>query len=309
MILAPDFDPLKSGALSPSLSDFKLRACIDWIELRVTLAKASQGAPVHSRLPESWGNSYVTPLGANKRSSTVFTLRVQDPGSPDELLAQAQKLALVDIRIQAVEVALDAYPRRAEHRQDLLVFGALYMLRHQARPPTGTPRITVPGRYRAGVQQRDALGALRDGYSINTGALKAPHSSRCYVKTSDSKPGQPAHQSLADPAEHRARLEVTLRDSECPFSTLDEWRAFRFETLAEHFAMVLPVDMPSSLTGQMYDWITQLGRPADDEKRKNHRRQSRPATRRDIALNQRIRNALKALTTKSKAKPRNAEIR
>lgn len=308
MILAPDFDPLKSGALSPSLSDFTLRARIDWIELRVTLAEPSQPRQIRSRLPESWGKPYVTPE-ERPESSTVFTLRVQDPGGTDELLAQAQQLALVDIKIQAVEVALDAFPRRPADSHDQLALGALYMLRHQARPPTGTPRITVPGRYRAAVQQREALSALRDGYSINTGALKAPHSSRCYVKTSDSKPGQPAHQSLADPTEHRARLEVTLRDSECPFSTLDEWRAFRFETLAEHFAMVLPVDTDSPLTGQMYDWITQLGRPADDEKRKNHRRQSRPATRRDIALNQRIRNALKALTTKSKAKPRNAEIR
>jgi len=301
-------DSLKSGALSPSLSDFKLRACIDWIELRVTLAKASQPRQIRSRLPESWGKPFVTPE-ERRESSTVFTLRVQDPRGPDELLAQAQQLALVDIRIQAVEVALDAYPCKAENRHDQLAFGALYMLRHQARPPAGTPRITVPGRYRAGVQQRDALGALRDGLSINTGALNSPHSSRCYVKTSDSKPGKPAYQSLADPAEHRARLEVTLRDSACPFSTVNEWRAFRFETLAEHFAMVLPVDTASPLTGQMYDWVTQLGRPADDEKKQSHRRQSRPATRRDSGLNQRIRNALTALTARSKAKPRNAEIR
>lgn len=297
------------------LAGLRLRAVVDWVELRVRLARPSQAQHVRNRMPAAWHLPYVTPEG-DRNSSRVFTFRVQDPPGPDTILLQAQALCFpkhaaieaCDIDVVGVEVSIDAYDGIGDF--DRLAQVAHHFHRHHGKPPKGGVRITevhrgkapegegcAPERrhYRAAARPADVLSALRAGFTINAGAQKADHRARYYVKRHDSQ-GAESYAELS-PEDWRARFEVTLVGDAVPFRDLAGWRAFRFEELTGHFALRQSTVHPDD--GMLYLLRKEqgrLGRPDCAEKRAAHRRQTVVRTRADSVANERIRSCLRRLT-------------
>jgi hypothetical protein len=246
------------------------------------------------------------------RPARVIDITIQDPGTPDAFMRAVQAIAPPgngpilesDIQILAVEIALDAYPRTPADRAGL-VDVTLHLFRQIAHPPAGMPRITCPGkRYQAAALQRDVRRALELGYSINLGEIGTNFTMRAYFKNYDSK----ADESYAGllPEEYRARLEVTLSGDRLPFTTIAEWRDFRFETLGGYFAMTRATP-GSPMVAMLLGQLAQLGNPLDTIKQTQHRRTNKRSTRRDTVLNQRIADALRALTKRTAAPANEAE--
>lgn len=282
------------------LDEFKLKAVIDWVSVRLRLNSPSQHRHVRNRLARVFGNIYVTAC-EDETSSRLFEFRVQNPLSADQFLQDVQAVrrpgdGLVteaDVEILGVEIALDCYLAGSNREQ--LARAATHLLRHHARPPSGPLRITEPGHFRTVATSRELFQAMLDGFSANTGWPGDDFRTRGYVKTTDGLPNAryaPLHQD-----EHRARFEATLMNGLSPFSSIASWRAFQFQQLSTRFAMCVSA-AETDLEKELHARSPQLGRAQDaPRKRPSDRRQRRVATRRDIDLNERIRGALRALTT------------
>lgn len=282
-----------------ALADFKLRAAVDWLSVVVTTTTPTQGRHLHDRLPPEWrAHAEPQPLdGETDSTCTRFELTIQDPPTASAIVQALLLAQAAPHGIKAIEIALDLHQRQPGDLEQL-VQAAYHLHRHHAKPPTGTPRITEPRHYRAAARPSDIITALRSGFTINTGTQDAPYRTRCYVKTHDSST-QGRYEPLP-PAQHCARLEVTLSGPACPVATLADLAAFRFETLARHFAQVTPTAPSSPLAGLLFDQLPQLGTPADAKARAQHRRQSRACTRRDTVVNKRIHDALRRLSSSRK---------
>lgn len=293
------------------LAGFRLVAGVDWVQAVVKLRKPTQHRHVRTRLQAAGlVAGRVEHIDApHDRPTRVVAVRIQDPGTPDAFMAAFQHVAPPgngpilesDVQITGVEIALDAHPK-TQVEQPRITDAALYLFRHLARPPVGTPRITSPGHFRAAAALKgDTRRALADGWTINMGEQGADYVARCYVKRADSIPGH-AYAPLPQD-QHCARLELRLQGQCLPFATVAQWRALRFEKLARSFAMVTDPTPRNSMAALLQDQMVKinapLGKPLDPAKHTQHRRVSRRGVRRDSALNQRVADALRALTKRT----------
>lgn len=228
---------------------------------------------------------------------------MQNPPCPDQFMLDVQAMVRpgdppiqeCDISIIGIEIALDAYYRTGD--REALARAVLHMLRHQAHPPAGAPRICGQGWWSEAESIEQVLRALlNDPITINMGARGADHTSHSYLKTYDTVNGQ-AYLEL--PRElWRARMENTFRGAAMPFTTISGWQDFKFESLAkDRFALVQPDPNCTPLARLMLNRKIQLGRRPDTYKRRaSDRRQGGVWTVRDSVINDSIRQALRALT-------------
>ena len=290
------------GTASSALNNFTFRAALDWVEFEVTLPSVSQFRHVQDRMLEVWGKTYLTPLGVPE-STRRFRFRRNNPPGPDQFMRELQSMVKAgdppitecDVRVLGIEVALDAYIEGSDHQA--LAQAAMHFLRHQAHPPAGLPRITGKGYVHEPKTPQEALQALsHEKISINMGKKGADHTARVYVKNYDSMDG--VQYAPLPPEQWRARFENTLQGAAVPFTTIQGWRCFKFEKgLADHFALVTLDATPNSLPALMKDRLIQLGRRPDSPKRRPSDRRGRaPYTQRDVKTNDKIRQALRALT-------------
>lgn len=295
--------------------NYRFRAVIDWVKVRVTLSSPSQFRHVQDRLLTIFGKLYIVACEGNA-SSLRFDITFQDPGGP-ALIMQGLQSALQgdgpalkesDVQVIGLELALDLY----SHTNDpaSLAVAALHMAVHHAHPP-GRARVTRPKQYFVPVNKREILAELDAGYTLNAGAKNASHTCRYYVKRQDTIDGVP-YETLPL-SKHRARFENTWQgDLTPPFKTMAEWRNFRFESLSERFALVATTPT-TGMAALLQVRSTQLGRTLDktgDKPRHpdamaksrlpNYRRQKAPNTQRDTVTNEKMRQALRNLTDRSK---------
>lgn len=284
------------------LAAFKPRAVVDWVIIRFTTPRPTQYQHLRNRMPPEW-RAHAKPIGKNTNSCREWLLTIQDPPHASAIarVLRGQGVDPFDVGIEALELAIDWYPRSQEARAEL-ARAAHHLVRHLACPPSGTPRTTEPGHYRAAARPRDTLRALSDGFTVNMGAQEANHCARFYVKRHDS--GQAgAYRDLPE-AQHRARGEVTLSGEALPIKTLADLASFKFEALAKYLHQ-RKVTTPKTQAGALYrQEVQQWGRPIDAKKRASRRRQSSRATEADSTANEWIYNALRGLTRARK----NAEI-
>lgn len=276
---------------------------MDWLELVVELPAPSQFRHVQARAPAHWGKVFIDPLDG-ETSSRKFRLRVQDPGPPSQVLRELQSLSASgpipaeNVAVTGLEIAVDFIPETDEQHPHLAQV-ATHLHEHLARPPDGPHRLLQQGRYQAAAGRQSIIAALAEGRTLVIGERNAADRARFYVKVCDTRDGQ-SYAPLPH-AQHTARMERTLTGPACPVATLADWRAFRFETLAEQFAMVLPTQDAAPLTVTIRTaYGPALGRPDDPKKRTGHRRQSARATRRDTPLDAQIRQALRDLTERTR---------
>lgn len=247
----------------------------------------------------------------------TFRTTIQNPTGPDALMRTVQALAPPgsgpiresDITIVEVETSIDAKPTAPADR-DQLVDAALHFAHHHANPP-GNFRIVrgaghVHGNTAPASQAPFKLALLAGDNTINAGwyadTVKCetwgdPFRLRVYVKKYDTVPGA-SYQALP-PKQHTARIEAILSGSLCPFTTVSEWRAFKFESLTPYFRQVRSTPA-SQIAALSQGWLAALGQPTDTDKQGRHRRNSRAGTARDTDLNRRIYRTLTRFTERQK---------
>jgi len=175
------------------------------------------------------------------------------------------------------------------------------------------PRPEKPlGRCPAVESPAHAQRALKHGLGIHQGAAPHKKTGKCkdavgqhfYVKTTDTAKDGESHAPLP-PTKWRARMEDRLQCDDpqkhppLPFDTIAAWRTFRFATLAERFALVIPKPPHSPMIALCREQhATQFGHIPGDFIL--GRRQSANYTRRDSVTNDKIRQVLTALDSPAK---------
>ena len=237
--------------------EFKVRACVDWVKLRVQLARASEGGKLRTRLHSMFGVSHAAPLykGAGN-AATEFELTVQAPKS---------MLALVALRafleqeyglrsgptITGIEIAIDWSHRtndlRSLHAQTL-------QLMHSVMPPvSNNPRMSKHSRdndcyllpHRRGLEIDKTLYIGNDGDDLFW---------RAYFKCTDDiweGDHQEREARKLDPKDYRARIEVRIKGEKLlalGLSSLADLKGYKFERLQGarlfRFGRFLASDMP-----------------------------------------------------------------
>ena len=182
-----------------------------------------------------------------------------------------------------------------------------------ADPP---PSLDKPPRERPAVQSPNhARRELKRGLGIHQGAAPDKKTGTCkdavgqhyYVKTTDTVKGGKSHAQLP-PSKRRARMEDRmqcdgLEHPPLPFDTIGAWRTFRFATLSDQYALVMPkpartpaIELCREQHGIQFGHI-----PGGFIK---GRRRSPNYTLRDTATNDRIRMALRSLDSPVKLSKR-----
>ena len=293
--------------------EFRFKAVIDWVRLRVTLDSPSQFRHVQNRLLPIFGKLHVKACDGND-SSLRFDITFQDPEGPNSIMRGLQKVygqTLQESAVQVIglELALDVYSRTNDPAS--LAAAALHMYVHHAHPPAGSARTTKPKQFFVPATKREIFAEVDAGYTLHKGDKNASHTCRYYVKRQDTIDGVPY--APLPLAKHRARFENTWRgDLTPPFKTLAEWRGFRFESLSEQFSLVTATPT-FGMAALLQRAKTQLGRSLDKNDQEirhpdamaksqlpNYRRKGAPYTQRDTPTNQKIRQALRNLTDRSK---------
>lgn len=300
---------MASGSIPALLVDaYTFHACVDWIELEIRTAAATNPQTIRDHFPPSlhFGEGEiprVEPIGGlpNGTAST-FRFKVQQPPSAAAVEAGLRDLAgrfpLLEVpTVTAVEVACDL--RSIQRDADELVDAAHYLQwghrlacfrQPGGKPPlwrvvergTGPVNAADPRFTRSFV--RDAL-AHRPASLLTGDRDERPVLLRVYVKEADNA-GRTTYPASA-------RFEARLTDEALPFRTVAEWAAFRFELLAPGY----------------FSWLTcppdRRHEVASDERAQLMVRAGDPVLpgqpmldgwRPHEALNRRVRRALQRLT-------------
>ena len=292
------------------IKKLQVTARVDWVEIRITLPRASQPRHIRNRMPKNWGKPpYVTAETEDiSRTALSFIFRVQDPTGPDQLLKDAQCLVqpgeppLTDesIEIIGVEVALDVAPTDRDCDTKWLAEMLTNLLVFKARFPGGSRPLRVTPPNDPGFKPREVrvlsqiTEAVEHGWSMNAGDQDASYRMRAYAKTYDTVDGESYKTLPVD--KHRARIETTLTGNEVPFKSLGEWRTFEFDSLrTKHFSW-RKRDLKS-----IAQWVVLLDRffragRVDGRKIGTSRRNTNPNTKVDTVFGQAIKNAFEKLS-------------
>lgn len=129
------------------LPDFKLKAVVDRIRVKVMLRNPSQPRYLQDRTAEVWGKTYFFSVG---ETDTTWEFWIQDPAGPTQFMRDVQAMrgpgeppiTEDQIRITGIELAIDAY--HPSNDPEILACAALHFIRHRERLADGLPRIPIP---------------------------------------------------------------------------------------------------------------------------------------------------------------------
>lgn len=252
------------------LDQFRCRAVIDWIELRVRTGRPTQFQHLQKRIEPLVGRTpWVRAVSAGPgRVASAFIIRIQEPTV--DVLANVEKelarrFGTDEVIVSAVEVSVDFTPKTASEqaRAQMVAILALHHLPKQDvttncsdRPRIAWGRGPNATRHLVGwnasstildVQLRacpDHDFGLRLDATVYSGSRNASPRWRIMEKILDSQnPADSAARVLAD-HEKRCRIEVTLHENE-----LERWkvrgisdlRALSFSRLqGDYFHFALP---------------------------------------------------------------------
>lgn len=210
---------------------FTYKASIDWVEFYLStkepttfsVIKRLSGAKYVKRLNEFPGGS-----------ATAFSLRVHDLKSwvqLEEILAHinANKPLSFAPWFTGLEVSLDAFSM--EHKEDDLIEKTAEFYWLLQKPSSSNHRTAGADRFSAEAirNHKSNMRKIPMGQSIYISSQKDdPISQRIYYKTTNNNAALPVEL-------HSARYEITLQFGECPFRSLEDAKAYRFEKLAKWF--------------------------------------------------------------------------
>jgi len=281
---------------APDYGCFRFNCAVDFIMVRVELAQASNGWSVR----EATGVTYAHPLdkGAGGAAST-FVMRFDDPGSWAGVHQRLDALRVLkgfksEPQLAEIEVSFDAYSRGMDHAELLGMTERFFKFSNMCSDNARLVRKDgdeVVGPYYV---SSDLLTLkLKQGYIVAVGNVADHVRQRIYLKTTDR-----AGAVHLKPQQHRARIEVTLKDDMLPFTSLAQASAFKFETLNEWFRFRKP--RPGLLLSPVQ--LLMLRRhPALGSRVRCKRKNFHGWTAADRALSDRAYDALRYLTQKMNA--------
>lgn len=297
---APIATTLPSHVPHP-LQKFRLKADIDWVDVVVEFSQPTNFHWVRTRLPQGFNNARVYPPEERPENCRSFKVRILDPRNPAHVENMIRQLdpwpALFEperVRVVGVGVSLDALPRGMGGLDEFVV-AAEHLLRHQAHPPMGRPVISGPGGDVAAALRREVRTALGEGFTISCG--DEHRRGRVYVKRQDTQVGENSR-PLPEHA-WSVRMEAALTGPLCPFHSLEQWSNYQFKDLVPYFRFVKQLAPKTALLGLLRDHMVRLGKPRDFAGLSNDRRSRRQGICSDGQLNQRIMNALRALSRRT----------
>ena len=203
----------------------------------------------------------------------------------------------------AIEISFDAYSKGAS-RDELAELAARFH-KYQTYPVSGNRRFS--GRWRGDVDGLSACDRTRrmisQGRVINIGNKTDVQSQRIYYKTTDDG-GRPLPDS-----QHRARIEITLKEVIPPVQIFRECSQMRFESHSRFFRFRMLKDDLDPITRIAAERADQIGerkqrwRAKKDQTGYSGDRLYSLATQADVALNNHARNALRNLSQRWQAQP------
>lgn len=290
----------------------RLEAVVDWAELIIHLSGRTNGWTLNEWASQNLGiSAYFDPQDEGLgRAASTFIFRIQDPANWDSVanalcrIEEAYPFSLPPT-LTSMEIALDAYIEGAS--RDELATHVFHRYRHMRHPTSLNQRFS--GRYKGDKEEvtvRDSHRLLREGRNIVIGEFGHKHKSkpadpitmRLYVKTKDQN-----NKVELIPSQWRSRWEITLRRDAMPFSTIEDARGFKFESLSEHFYTCIDQKENQSVLDKII-WAAKRQLGAKRDKPVMRRRKYPSGTIADAAENDAAYQALKKLTRSMNPKPR-----
>lgn len=286
-------------------SSFRFRAVVDWIEVEIQTGKTTNRQTVQRAFNEALRlaaglNIWTEPRDANEGGgASCFSVRIHDVErytDIDRLLKEVgAKLSLSPgFKINKIELALDAYC-------DDPATQAARFYKFMTHPVSDNRRMyhDQAGTVKAMPRTSEAIARhLSEGWQIGIGNRTDERYQHIYFKTTDT------HQGERQEVEHCARIEVRLSGAALPCQAHDDWRQFKFETLAQYFRFTKLKDSLEPLIQTVAEAQDQIGerraRKRNHEGRESGTRLHSRATQADTELNSKARNALRELSARWK---------
>ena len=209
-------------------NDFRFKAMVDYIDIRVTLQEPSLVSHMKKYTGLNWVKAKDPGPGS---AATVFDLRIQDPKHYSDIEAVIQRLekekpfSFAPV-VSCIEVSLDSYPHDLETPLRALA-ECVVNWTGQHQYPAGERRIYDDLARGMPFNRKSAIRAVLEGCIIGMGHKDNDHYQRAYYKTTYK-----AGKIHLPPEERRIRFENTHKGQTLPVTAFDDLRSFSFEKLA-----------------------------------------------------------------------------
>ncbi len=227
-------------------SNYRFRAEVDWIELRIVTISPTNFQTVRRRL----GIGFAAPKYSGAGGAcTEFSVRFQTPKSWADIDESLKKLTVdhplaKPASVTGIEIALDAYSI-CQARGELVKMTARFY--------HGATQLVSDNR-RASKRKGESHGLetlpqlqnlIAEGYNIYIGSRTDPERQHIYLKETDNSTTLPPHQQ-------RARTEFTLEGEKLPTQSFSDWQEHDFTTFAPYFKFRnLKTDLPPMIAVPM----------------------------------------------------------
>ncbi len=211
-------------------SEFNYQVSIDWIEFKIQTLEPTNFQTIRRLLAASYVQALTKTAGG---SSNTFSLRIYDVTSWATLKRQFERLKSTKpihaLSISAIEISFDAYCNGPYNKTQLIKQTAdFYFSMSKFSSANRRSASDFKGSADAVFSYTSITRAIENSRTLYIGNNFDPVSQRVYFKITDKNAKLPA-------SKHCARYEITLRDSACPFTNLDEASTFKFTSLAKWF--------------------------------------------------------------------------
>lgn len=284
--------------------DYRFRAEIDWIGVKIRTLKSTNFQTVRNRLEAPYVETFDEGSGG---AASEFHIKFYSPKNWQEIDRALERLThdhplAGPAEVTGIEIAFDAYSKRNDRKELAKMTSKFY--RSLTRPVSENQRIT-PGKRGsvAAIPSPKILDRyVESGENIYIGNRDVPKENvddpngwmmqHIYLKETDKKEALPI-------VEQRARIEITLRGIALPHQLLDEWKSHLFTKESEYFKFRKPKKDLRWHQKTVIEHLSQYG--SRRKKRSGDRRTIySSATLADKVLNGKAYDALRNLTNRLK---------
>jgi hypothetical protein len=293
------FRLLTSSSVKP-YANYRFRAVIDWIDLRIVTARPTNFDTVRTRMGIAFAKPLDKGLGG---AATEFTVRIQEPTSWTSIYERLEKLThdhplAVAVQVTGIEIAMDAYSR-TQNRQELVDMVARFF--KFATVMTSDNRRTS-GEGKGSSQGIGSFKGLRrrvsEGFNIYVGNQSDSTYQHMYVKET-TKRDNVVH--VLPEAEQRARTEFTFSGQDLKHHDLQGWTEHDFTSDAGYFKYRKLKTRLNPFARYGLEHIDQVGQRQLRKRLHGGTRHFSSGTAADFDLNALTYSALRELTRRMKA--------
>lgn len=209
--------------------NFKYKTTIDWIKLEVTTVEDTNFHAIKVLFRVNFVES-INPKDGG--AANAFRLVIHDVTSWRALIEKielAKYVKPMSISIVGIEISLDAFSINNDKNGLIEKTAEFFWL---LQNPC-SKNIRAAGQYNGSAEQltshSSTMRKIANQKSIYIGSQKDDTiSQRIYYKTTNNRKSLPIDH-------HSARYEITLRENDCPFHTIEEAQKYNFAELASWF--------------------------------------------------------------------------